>query len=201
VVSDRGQQQKHPSLDNPASYYVLLELLPSASPVEIRRSYRELSKRYHPDTTTLPQEIATAQFLKLNEAYATLSNPERRSLYDQSLNYSKFHVIQAPLDLNTPVNSPKPFRSSAYLDPSDRPLSSGEISALLFLGLALVGCLVLAIGLGLTRGNTAVTITDIPRATKLSKSTRENPQPVKSKLDTSKFHFPHFPVLSFPRIK
>ena len=193
-MNDRGQQQIHQSLGNPASYYALLELNPAASPVEIRRSYRELSKRYHPDTTTLPQEIATAQFLKLNEAYATLSNPERRSLYDQSLKYSKYNVIQPPADLNIPVNQAKPFRSSAYLDPSDRPLSSGEISALLFLGLALVGCLILAIGLGLTRGNTAVTIGD-------------GLKPVKSKLVESKTieskpsYFPHLPVFSFPTIK
>lgn len=188
-MNDRVPQQIHQSLGNPASYYVLLELEPAASPVEIRRSYRELSKRYHPDTTTLPQEIATAQFLKLNEAYATLSNPERRSLYDQSLKYSKYHVIQPPTDLNTPVNQSKPFRSSAYLDPSDRPLSSGEISALLFLGLALVGCLILAIGLGLTRGDTAVTIGD---SLKIVKS---NP------LEPKSSYFPHFPVFSFPTIK
>lgn len=189
MVNDRGQQQIYESLGNPASHYALLELNPSASPVEIRRSYRELSKRYHPDTTTLPQEIATAQFLKLNEAYAILSNPERRSLYDQSLKYSQYHVIQPPTDLNIPVNQAKPFRSSAYLDPSDRPLSSGEISVLLFLGLALAGCLLLAIGLGLTRGDTAVTIVD-------------NPKLVKSKpVDHNPSYFPHFPVFSFPTVK
>ena len=188
-MNDRGQQKIHQSLGNPASYYALLELHPAASPIEIRRSYRELSKRYHPDTTTLPQEIATAQFLKLNEAYATLSNPERRSLYDQSLKYSKYNVIQPPADLNIPVNQPKPFRSSAYLDPSDRPLSSGEISALLFLGLALVGCLMLAIGLGLTRGNTAVTIGD-------------GLKPLESKpVESKSSYFSHFPVFSFPTIK
>ncbi len=33
------------------TYYSLLELHPSASVIDIRRAYRELSKRYHPDTT------------------------------------------------------------------------------------------------------------------------------------------------------
>jgi len=37
--------------------------------------YRQLSKRYHPDTTALPPAIATAKFQQLNEAYATLNNP------------------------------------------------------------------------------------------------------------------------------
>ncbi len=170
AMSDQEQQQVNQSLGNPVSYYALLELPTSALPTEIRRSYRELSKRYHPDTTTLPQEIATTNFLKLNEAYATLSNPERRSLYDQSLKYSRSNFFQSPFfqsaypssplnnPTNKPANPPKPARSSAYLDPSDRPLSSGEISALLFLGLALLGCLILAIGIGLTRGETAVMI-------------------------------------------
>ncbi len=36
-----------------ATYYSLLGLHPSASVIDIRRSYRELSKRYHPDTTDL----------------------------------------------------------------------------------------------------------------------------------------------------
>ncbi len=184
AMSDQEQQQINQSLGNPVSYYALLELPSSASPTEIRRSYRELSKRYHPDTTILPQEVATANFLKLNEAYATLSNPERRSLYDQSLKYSRSNFFQSPFfqsaypsspinnSNNNPANPPKPFRSSAYLDPSDRPLSSGEISALLFLGLALLGCLILAIGIGLTRGETAVMI----REQAIEKTTLPSPQ-------------------------
>ncbi|NEP37592.1 DnaJ domain-containing protein, partial [Moorena sp. SIO3B2] len=44
---------------NPTSYYEILGLHPSASPIAIRRAYRQLSKRYHPDTTDLPTETAT----------------------------------------------------------------------------------------------------------------------------------------------
>ena len=40
------------------SYYAILGLYPTASAVEIRRAYRELSKRYHPDTTDLAPEVA-----------------------------------------------------------------------------------------------------------------------------------------------
>ena len=64
------------------SYYAILGLHPSASVIEIRQAYRELSKRYHPDTTELTAEVATDKFRRLNEAYGILSNPERRSLYD-----------------------------------------------------------------------------------------------------------------------
>jgi hypothetical protein len=136
------------------SHYALLGLHPSASAIEIRRAYRELSKRYHPDTTDLPKANATAKFQQLNEAYATLSNPERRMQYDLKIGYSRIAVMQAPADLNRPVSPTPTWRSrSAYLDPTDRPLSSGEIFALFLLLLTFVGCVILAITIALTRGD------------------------------------------------
>ena len=147
--SDRG-------MPNQISYYVLLGLHPSASAIEIRRAYRELSKLTHPDTTDLPPAIATAKFQQLNEAYATLSNPERRVKYDLKISYSRLNVIQPPLNLNDSVSQSQARQSnSAYLDPTDRPLSAGEIFALFILGLTFLGCLLLAIAIGLTRGDTA----------------------------------------------
>jgi hypothetical protein len=143
------------------TYYALLGLHPSASSLEIRRAYRELSKRYHPDTTDLSTDTATRKFQQLNEAYATLSNPERRVLYDQKIGYSRLNVIQSPPDLNIPVDQPRrTYRSSAYLDPTDRPLSAGELFALFILGLTFLGCILLAIAIGLTRGDSAFQMPD-----------------------------------------
>ncbi|MDF0556264.1 J domain-containing protein [Kamptonema sp. UHCC 0994] len=135
-----------------STYYGLLGLDPSASSREIRQAYRELSKRYHPDTTHLPTAIATSKFQQLNLAYATLSNPERRLNYDRNIGYSRLTIIQPPTDLNHPSNSPN-NSNSAYLDPTDRPLSPGEIFILFILGLTLLGCLALAIAIALIRGN------------------------------------------------
>lgn len=137
------------------TYYSLLGLHPAASVIDIRRAYRELSKRYHPDTTDLPNKLATVKFQKLNEAYATLSNPQKRLTYDLQIGYSRFAVIQAPSDLNSPVSRNSHSSKSAYLDPTDRPLSPGEIFALFILGLTFVGCLLLVIAVGLTRGEAA----------------------------------------------
>lgn len=139
---------------NQTSHYALLGLHPSASSVEIRRAYRELSKHCHPDTTDLPPAIATAKFQQLNEAYATLSNPERRLTYDLKIGYSRFPVIQAPPELNRLSKEQSRYKSSAYLDPTDRPLSPGEIFVLFILVLTFLGCLLLAIAIGLTRGDT-----------------------------------------------
>lgn len=132
-------------------YYVLLGLRPSASVQDIRRAYRELSKLYHPDITDLPESIATAKFQELNEAYATLSSPEKRTTYDLRHGYSRLSVIQAPSDLNRPTSA-RSSRSSAYLDPVDRPLSGGELFALFTLGITFVACLLLVVMIGLVRG-------------------------------------------------
>ena len=165
---------------NATSYYAILGLHPSASPIEIRRAYRELSKRYHPDTTELPSEKATTKFRQLNEAYAALSNPERRVLYDQKIGYSRLNVIQVPPHFNSPANQrQRTYSSSAYLDPTDRPLSAGEIFALFILGLTFVGCILLAIAIGLTRGEAAFQVS-FDRTINLPTQHQVEAQPVKT---------------------
>jgi hypothetical protein len=136
-----------------SSYYGLLGVPPSASVQEIRQAYRDLSKLYHPDTTSLPAAIATTKFQELNEAYATLSSPERRLVYDRKIGYSRIPVVQPLLPLTKPDVQNRVTSSSAYLDPTDRPLSAGEIFALFILGLTFLACLVLAIAIGMTRGD------------------------------------------------
>jgi len=151
------------------TYYGILGVHPSASALDIRRAYRELSKRYHPDTTDLPKETAKTKFQQLNEAYATLSSPERRILYDQTIRYSRVNVIQPPPGLNRPVvRSRVDHSSSAYLDPTDRPLSAGELFALFILGITFVGCLVLAIVIGLTRGDNAFQVSGISLSSRVT---------------------------------
>lgn len=136
------------------SYYAVLNLHPSASALEIRRAYRELSKYYHPDTTTLPTAEATAKFQELNKAYAILSNPEQRALYDLKIGYYRWSAQQAPSDLRKPpaVNQPR-WTNSAYLEPKDRPLSAGEVFILFILGITFLGCLALALLLACLRGD------------------------------------------------
>ncbi len=156
MTTNRGtQKNQHPAvtakLAIESSYYGLLGLHPAASGVEIRRSYRELSKRYHPDTTTLPPAIAKIKFQELNEAYATLSNPERRLAYDYKIGYSRVAVVQPLPNLYDPSSHQQQRSSSAYLDPTDRPLSPGEIFALFSILVTFAGCILLAIAVALTR--------------------------------------------------
>ncbi len=149
---EKGHPSRYPlpnSIPLDRSHYNLLGLSPAAGVIEVRHAYRELSKLYHPDTTNLPTEIAIAKFQQLNEAYAILSNPERRLLYDLQVGYSRYNVIQAPEDEE--IGQEK-FSNSAYLDPNDRPLSGGELFALMILGLTFAGCLLLVVIIALTRG-------------------------------------------------
>lgn len=124
------------------THYGLLNLHPSASAIDIRRAYRELSKLYHPDTTDLHPEEAKQQFQRLNEAYGVLANPESRLRYDLQIGYSRWNVIQSHGDFSRVKDYDS--SKSAYLDPLDRPLSSGELFALLLMALTLVGCMILA---------------------------------------------------------
>jgi hypothetical protein len=57
-----------------------------------------------------------------------------------------------PTSFQTLNSRPDNYRSSAYLDPTDRPLSGGEIAALFMLVVTFLGCLVLAISIGVIRG-------------------------------------------------
>jgi curved DNA-binding protein CbpA len=124
------------------SHYNILGLHPSASVQEIHQSYRDLSRQYHPDTTQLPQAIATQKFQQLNEAYAILSNASQRFEYDQTIR----SAVKPAVSLEV-----KPDRSS-YLETSDRPLSAGELFVVLIMVLTFLGCLLLAIGVGVSRG-------------------------------------------------
>ena len=142
------------SEDSSKNHYDLLGVKPTASAQEIRRAYRELSKLYHPDTTELPSAIATQKFQALNEAYGTLSNPEQRLSYDSQIGYSRFYVSQSPKDLESRSKKDAPFESRyTYLDPTDRPLSAGEIFALFILGLTFAACLALVFILGITNSD------------------------------------------------
>lgn len=149
----------------PSNYYVVLKLAPWASVQDIRRAYRDLSKQYHPDTTTLPEAIATTKFQQLNDAYATLSNPEKRAQYDLHHGYSRFSGMNSAVNQSSPAQSLKrsdrsnrsqPYSKNVYLDPNDRPLSPGEIFAVLLLGLTFVGCLLLVLLAGIFKGDIAV---------------------------------------------
>ncbi|MGB3291564.1 MAG: J domain-containing protein [Phormidesmis sp.] len=160
--SEAGNVQSLKPAEQRPNYYELLGLRRGASVQDIRRAYRDLSKLYHPDTTELESVIAIPKFQALNEAYATLSSPEKRLTYDYRIGYSRLSVMQVNRDPNA---QSKQYASNAYLSPSDRPLSAGELFALFILGVTFVGCLLLVVTISLTKGEvTTNDLTAVPTA-------------------------------------
>ncbi len=69
-------------------YYKILELPPNAGLVDIKKSFRKLAMRYHPDKHG-EDEVAGAQFMEVQEAYDTLTDPEKKEIYLQQRWYEQ----------------------------------------------------------------------------------------------------------------
>ena len=65
---------------NNNDYYSILEIDNTATDEDIKRSYRKLSLKYHPDRNSSPD--AANKFQQINEAHEILSNKQKRGLYD-----------------------------------------------------------------------------------------------------------------------
>ncbi|MEE1356011.1 MAG: DnaJ domain-containing protein, partial [Clostridia bacterium] len=63
-------------------YYEVLGLSKGADDAAIKKAYRQLAKKYHPDMNPGNAE-AEAKFKEVNEAYAVLSDAEKKAKYDQ----------------------------------------------------------------------------------------------------------------------
>jgi DnaJ domain len=64
-------------------YYKILGLTQAATPAEVKKAYRRLAFRHHPDRNPGDPQAA-ARFIEITEAYETLADPERRRAYDRA---------------------------------------------------------------------------------------------------------------------
>ena len=76
-------------------YYETLKVDRKASSDEIKKSYRRLARKYHPDLNP-GDKAAEDRFKKLQEAYDVLSEPKKRQMYDQQGFYSDSGSLPAP---------------------------------------------------------------------------------------------------------
>lgn len=67
----------------PRDYYEVLGIKKDATGDEIKQAYRSLAKKFHPDVSSEPKEVAEAKFKEISEAYEVLSDAEKRRAYDQ----------------------------------------------------------------------------------------------------------------------
>lgn len=102
-------------------YYQILGIKPSAPAEEIKRVYRKLALKYHPDKN-YDDKIAEAVFKEINEAYEVLSDANKRNGYNQKrygnfgghnktkLPVTVFDILQQSVELGKLVAKMDPFR-------------------------------------------------------------------------------------------
>ena len=64
-------------------YYEVLGVQKNATDEELKKAYRRLAKKYHPDANPDNKEEAEKKFKEVNEAYEILSDKQKRQMYDQ----------------------------------------------------------------------------------------------------------------------
>ena len=107
-------------------YYKILGVNKNASQQEIKNAYRHLAKKHHPDATGQAND---EQFKDIQEAYSTLSDPEKRSDYDACrsesirvrIRTSVRHQHRAQSRYSAPIEplipKDRPQRPSPFSDP------------------------------------------------------------------------------------
>lgn len=68
-------------------YYEILGVDKNASQSEIKKTYRKLARKYHPDTAAGDKKAAEEKFKEISEAYEVLSDPKKRQEYDQGVKF------------------------------------------------------------------------------------------------------------------
>ena len=98
-------------------YYAIMGLARTASPDDIKKAYRKLARKYHPDVSK--ETDAEERFKEVQEAYETLKDPEKRAAYDQLGRHADGQEFRPPPDWGASFGQGGPFASSGGFDDID----------------------------------------------------------------------------------
>lgn len=91
------------------NFYEILEVAPTATYHEIKKSYRNLAKKYHPDKNQQSAKENHEHFAKISEAYAVLSDLKKRKAYDDALSMRDRESKQTSFSFTQPHYSGYPY--------------------------------------------------------------------------------------------
>ncbi len=97
--------------------YRILGVDQKADPAKIKKAYRRAAKKYHPDVSPKDEE----KFKEVQEAYETLSDPEKKAAYDHEVSRKS-----VPRPSSYPYSQPLRPRASTLFDEIDRFFSTFE---------------------------------------------------------------------------
>ena len=72
-------------MEERASYYEILRVPPNASDDDVKRAYRILAKKHHPDHNPQNRRMAELRFRLISEAYTGLKTQEKRTQYNKTM--------------------------------------------------------------------------------------------------------------------
>lgn len=142
------------------NHYEVLGVAPTASVAEVRRAYLDRARRHHPDAGG-----DHARMTRLNEAWAVLSDPVRRSRYDDEVGTRVGSGAGAPafaVDLDGDARLPFDVDVDDLLDArpyAGRPARTGALALVppgIFAGSVAVGCIALAVDSPAMLGTAAI---------------------------------------------
>lgn len=140
------------------NYYEILEIPQNSTSEDIRKSYKRLAAKYHPDLYDGDLSFANEKMKSINMAYDTLSNNEKRIAYDAKINEEAFKKKQKSTEQNSyQSHSEKDFdqknsysNSSANYSQDDETSFWGKIKSFVD---SIIGLVVLLVIISLITGN------------------------------------------------
>lgn len=99
------------------SYYNILEIKENASQEEIKKAYRRLALKWHPDKNPDNKDLAERKFKKITQAYEVLSDMEKKKIYDRYGRAGPGELHTAPR--RSPFGDEIPIRVFNFRDPNE----------------------------------------------------------------------------------